>query len=192
MSLLYLDPFIFFFVLLPISFVMFCLGILRHYATQLISSPSKPTLEMLKNMHLMKRATRLRTNAHVLTNEAWNARRSYLLKMLVKQDGKNNVENDPLAGLQQMKQQMLMIVPQMASMAWVSFFFSGFVLLKLPFGLTQRMKSMIQRGIVLKTLDASYVSSLSWYFLNMLGLSGIISLAIGAHGTFYYFCAYNM
>jgi hypothetical protein len=39
-----------------------------------------------------------------------------------------------------LKSQMLMIVPQMASMAWVSYFFSGFVVGKLPFSLTQRFK----------------------------------------------------
>ena len=38
---------------------------------------------------------------------------------------------------------------------------------------------MLQRGIAIKTLDSSYVSSLSWYFLNMLGLQGLVALILG-------------
>jgi hypothetical protein len=57
---------------------------------------------------------------------------------------------DPFAMINMMKQNMAMIVPNMLMMGWVSYFFSGFVLVKLPFGLTDRYKSMLQRGIFLK------------------------------------------
>ena len=76
---------------------------------------------------------------------------------------------DPMAMMGALKQQMLIIVPQMASMGWES---NGFVVGELPFSLAQRFKVMLQRGILVKSLDSSYVSSLSWYFLNMLGAFG--------------------
>ena len=79
-----------------------------------------------------------------------------------------------------MKQNMAMIVPNMLMMGWVSYFFSGFVLVKLPFTLTDRFKSMLQRGVAMQSLDVSYVSSLSWYFLNLFGLRGLFTLVLGS------------
>jgi len=49
-----------------------------------------------------------------------------------------------------MKQNMAMVVPNMALMAWVSYFFSGFVLVRLPFRVGENLKPMLQRGIMLK------------------------------------------
>lgn len=69
---------------------------------------------------------------------------------------------DPTKMMGGMKQNLAMIIPNMLQMGWVSYFFAGFVLVKLPFPLTERFKTMLQRGIMLKSLDVSYVSSLSW------------------------------
>jgi len=93
--------------------------------------------------------------------------------------GMENPMQDPFAMVGMMKQNMAMIVPNMLLMAWVSYFFSGFVLVKLPFGSSDRFKSMLQRGIFLRSLAPSYVSSLSWYFINLFGLRGLFSLILG-------------
>ncbi|GJM98383.1 hypothetical protein PR202_ga15391 [Eleusine coracana subsp. coracana] len=50
---------------------------------------------------------------------------------------------------------------------------------KIPFPLTQRFRGMLQNGIDLSTVDVSYVSSRSWYFLNLFGLRGLFSLILG-------------
>ena len=71
-----------------------------------------------------------------------------------------------------LKKNLNMIVPQMLTAAWVNFFFTGFVVGKVPFPLTQRFRGMLQRGIELQSLDVTYISSLSWYFLNFFGLRG--------------------
>lgn len=38
---------------------------------------------------------------------------------------------------------------------------------------------MMQRGIETPDLDVRWVSSLSWYFLNFLGLNGLFRLLLG-------------
>jgi hypothetical protein len=82
-----------------------------------------------------------------------------------------------------MMQNMATIVPNMLQFGWVSYFFSGFVIVYLPFPLTDRFKSMLQRGIMLKSLDPSYASSISWYLILLSGLQGVFSLVLGAdHG----------
>jgi len=87
---------------------------------------------------------------------------------------------DPSMMVGMLKQNVAMIVPNMLMMGWVSYFFSGFVLVKLPFPLTDSFRSMLQRGINLRSLDVSYVSSLSWYFINLFGLRGLFTLILGA------------
>lgn len=66
-------------------------------------------------------------------------------------------------------------------MQGIQHFFSGFILLKVPFPLTAGFKSMFQRGLAaeLPDLDSSYVSSVSWYFLVMYGLRSFFRLVLG-------------
>lgn len=56
----------------------------------------------------------------------------------------------------------------------VGYMFSGFILLKLPFGLTQKFRSMLQQGLNLPDVDVSYVSAISWCFILVFGLNSIL------------------
>merc|ERR1711981_958284 len=112
-------------------------------------------------------------------------RRKHLIQDYLSQAKKKN-RMDAMAQMQDpnmmqnmMKQNMVMIVPQIAMMGWVSYFFAGFVVGKMPFPLTERFKMMLQRGIELSSLDVTYVSSLSLYVLTLCGLRGILMIALG-------------
>ena len=71
---------------------------------------------------------------------------------------------DPSIMMQQQKSMFTVMPPQMVMMGIISYFFSGFVMVKIPLPLSLKFKGMTQRGIDLQTLDVSFVSSFSWYF----------------------------
>ena len=54
-----------------------------------------------------------------------------------------------------------------------------YILVKLPFPLTPRFKSMLQSGVETRDMDVTWVSSLSWYFLNLFGLGSVFALILG-------------
>jgi len=87
---------------------------------------------------------------------------------------------DPSTMMEGMKGNMAAMVQNMVMMQGISHFFRGFVLVRVPFPLTRGFKQMFQRGLFdLTTLDTSYVSSVSWYFLVMFGLRAFFRLAMG-------------
>jgi len=75
-----------------------------------------------------------------------------------------------------MKQNLTGIVPQIAMGTFVNYFFSGFIMGKIPFPLSPSFRLMLQRGIDLPTLDVTYFTSLSYYMLLLFGLRGVMSL----------------
>ncbi|EAW15216.1 ER membrane complex subunit EMC3 [Aspergillus clavatus NRRL 1] len=190
------DPALFYWILIPITIVMILTGILRHYATVLMNNPPKPpaTLAESRERLSLLRGVNLRNNASaVLTREGFEVRKNYLISAYKEgtflKDPANrgqppaNPMTDP-AGMEammgMMKGNMMMMIPQTLIMSWINAFFSGFVILKLPFPLTIRFKSMLQSGVMTRDLDVRWVSSLSWYFLNLFGLQSVFGFILGS------------
>eukprot|EP00026_Physarum_polycephalum_P015503 Phypoly_transcript_16203.p1 GENE.Phypoly_transcript_16203~~Phypoly_transcript_16203.p1 ORF type:complete len:285 (+),score=75.31 Phypoly_transcript_16203:80-856(+) len=190
-DLLVLDSAIRNWVLVPIVAVMFIVAILRSNITRLMQEDKKSDLKAIQQSQTLLRTKRLIVNGHKLPPHAFEARRQLFTDkdrgiLAIKGDpaaqpaaNPMSMMSDPTQMMGMMKNNMAMIVPQMLLMGWVSYFFSGFVAVKLPFPLTVRFKALLQRGIELASLDVSYVSALSWYFLVLFGLRGVIALALG-------------
>mmetsp|Transcript_52436 Transcript_52436/g.67251 ORF Transcript_52436/g.67251 Transcript_52436/m.67251 type:complete len:293 (+) Transcript_52436:17-895(+) len=173
-------------VVLPMFLIMVFVNLLRHYVQQLLRSEKATDKNEVKHRQTLMRVSLLRRNGGFLTETSFRARKGFFvnkesgaLYAKVPKGANPAAMMNPMAMLDMMKGNITFIVPNMAMMAIINQFFQGFVLVKVPFSLTNRFKSMLHRGIDLSTLDVSYVSSLSWYFLLMFGLRGLIKLFLG-------------
>lgn len=151
-----LDPRIRDWVLVPILAVMFLVALVRQWAAVVAAGVRRPTPPQLQERQTLLRAERLRRNCGLLPFAAFSARRRAQRAVLDvrRPPDAQSAPNPMLAqGMDQggmvemMKTQVLGVAPQIALMMWVSYFFSGFVAVKLPFFLTPRFRSMLQRGM---------------------------------------------
>ncbi|KMZ62181.1 Transmembrane protein [Zostera marina] len=175
-------------VLVPLSIVMVLIGVLRYFVSKLMRSHKAPDQKIVKEGQVVIRARNLKAAANFIPAKSFKSRKTYftneengLLHIPPGQAPNPQAQmfSDPNMATDMMKKNLSMIIPQTLTFAWVNFFFSGFVAAKIPFPLTQRFRSMLQNGIDLSTVDVSYVSSRSWYFLNLFGLRGLFSLILG-------------
>ncbi|VVT58008.1 uncharacterized protein SAPINGB_P005991 [Magnusiomyces paraingens] len=193
---LVLDPQLTLWVLFPILFVMILFGVCRHYASLLITSkPKRQELKAVREQQFLVYAQSLRTNGVNLSDESLAQRIAYQSEQLKKGAYLKNPDAQPNAppslsdpssmeGMMGMiKSQALNFVPQTIMMTWVNALFSGFVLMKLPFPLTIRFKSMLQSGVATPDLDVRWVSAVSWYVLNLIGLKSVFALLLGNDNT---------
>lgn len=186
-----LDPQLKYWVLLPISIVMVLTGILRQYIMDLIAPSTKgvPRVKLTES-HWIYKAQALLGNGSQLSEEAFQLKKEFLTetlaegKYLVKLNDEGETPN-PLSDpnfsdsmFSMAKGNLANFVPQTIIMWWVNHFFAGFVLMKLPFPLTPRFKEMLQSGVMTPDLDVRWVSSISWYFISVLGLNPVYNLLL--------------
>jgi hypothetical protein len=176
-------------VLFPIVLVVFLFGILRHYVVIMMRSTRKMDKEKLRQAQTLRRAQILRTNANYIPKASFENRKRFFTDpergLLHKNIPSNTLSAmaDPNNMMEMMKGNIASIVPNMLMLGWVSYFFAGFVIAKFPFPLTPSFREMVQRGIELSSLDVSYVTSASMYFLILFGLRGIYSLVLGENAV---------
>ncbi|KAL5391642.1 hypothetical protein PMIN03_005466 [Paraphaeosphaeria minitans] len=191
------DPALFWWILLPITVVMVLTGILRHYAMILLqTAPKKQELPKIRQQRALVRGINLRGNANVLSPASFQARKAYMVsafqegKFLAEPDARGKPRPNPMSDpaamegmMGMMKGNMAMMIPQTLIMGWINAFFSGFVIMKLPFPLTPQFKSMLQSGVGTRDLDVRWVSSLSWYFLTLFGLQPVYNFILGSNNS---------
>ena len=174
-------------VLFPILLVMFLVALVRQWAANVTQSERKATIGAIQERQIVARSERTRAGSKWLFAGGFQTRKAFLgrgggILDIERPEGSQQANPMVSQGMDQggmadaMKNQVMTVVPQLAIMGWVSTFFSGFVVITLPFVLTPRFKAMLHRGIEGAGLDFCHVSSLSWYVLNLLGLRGLTSL----------------
>lgn len=189
---LLLDPSIRIWVFLPIVIITFLVGVVRHYISILISSAKKVTLQQVQDSQAMIRARLLRENGKYISKQGFLMRRNFFNHeeagyfTVARRRPATSVPNpmsDPTMMTEMLKGNLTNVLPMILIGGWINWTFSGFVTTRVPFPLTLRFKPMLQRGIELMTLDASWVSSASWYFLNVFGLRSIYTLVLGENNA---------
>jgi len=184
-----LDPQIRDWVVLPIIAVLLIVNLLKTAISGILTTQNEEKdLEKISQNHILIRARNLRMNNRVLPGPSFSMRKHYfnsenglLNSIKPNENPMMQPQMDPSKMMGMMKKNMLVgTIPQIALMAWINHFFSGFVCVKLPFALTLQFRGMLQRGIELQTLDMSYVSSVSFYVIALFGLQGVTSLILGA------------
>ncbi|POS85499.1 transmembrane protein [Erysiphe pulchra] len=173
---------------------MILTGVLRHYATILIASvPKKQDVLSIREQQSLLRGINLRMNGNSISPASFRSRQNNLVGAFKtgaflkdpekKGQGAPNPMTDPAAmeGMMgMMKGNIAMIVPQTLIMGWINTFFSGFVIIRLPFPLTIKFKSMLQAGVATKEMDPQWMSSISWYVLCIFGLQPVINYLAGS------------
>jgi len=187
---LVLDPAIRSWVFVPIIIITFLVGIVRHYISMLLSTTKKVELLQVQDSQAMIRARVLRENGKYLPEQSYQMRRHFFndedtgyFKTQKRQAQQPNPMSDPNMMTEMLKGNVTNVLPMILIGGWINWTFSGFVTSKVPFPLTLRFKPMLQRGIELQSLDASWVSSASWYFLNVFGLRSIYTLVLGENNA---------
>lgn len=183
---LLLDPAIRVWVIVPIVLITFLIGVIRHHVSILLTSVKKTDLEQLKQSHILMRSRMLRSHGKYIPVESFCMRKEYfndeengVLKQEKPQAPPKNPMQDPTMMMDMLKGNLTNVLPMIVIGGWINWTFSGFITTRVPFPLTLRFKAMLQRGIELTSLDASWVSSVSWYFLNVFGLRSLYSLILG-------------
>ncbi|KAL6937651.1 hypothetical protein ACO0RG_004168 [Hanseniaspora osmophila] len=199
-----LDPQLKYNVLLPITLVIVLTGILKNYIMLLLGPkiPTQPRVNITEQQYLQKGQTLL-INGKYLSYEGFKMRQQYMAEALgeCKYSAANAVEKsadsaeeeqgpvnpltDPNASdamFAMAKGNLMNFIPQTLIMWWVNHYFAGFVLMKLPFPLTVKFKEMLQAGVMTSDLDASWASSISWYFISMFGLDPLFNVLVPSAG----------
>lgn len=176
-------------VVLPITIATLLVALLRRNLSPVVLCPAPPTLHSTIDASRLARASNLLRNARFLPPAQFNVRRDYLVRpngpldKPVDQLSPMGVVMNPDSLAIQAASVALTVLPQMFLGEWASRSFAGLVVCRLPFSLTPRFRSMLQSGVEAAghNLDVSYVSSLSWYVLNLFGISGLLTLFAQPH-----------
>lgn len=207
-----LDPQIKTHVLLPITLIMLLVYVLRQMATSLLKPKQQlQKMSKLRESQHSQYITMSGSNSWTsLCKSEWDAKKTSISEQYLKRSNLNKILENPIDDekkingkstsnnnevknplteasftdtlWQGIKANLLNYLPQPILMFYMSFLFRGYIVLKLPFTLTSNFKPMFQSSIMTSELDVSYVTGISWYFVNLLGVESLSKIFVPIFG----------
>jgi hypothetical protein len=185
-------------VFIPILYVMFMCGLLKIFIQKVMNAKKPVTgttakaVEDARQKCVLMRAQKLGSTNSLLTNRGWHMRRHWFLKAEGQLfEHENDAEEDAMAAMSKgnpmmnpnnmadmLKNNLFMTVITPMQFGFISYFFTGYIVGKVPFPLTQKFREMLQRGVENVALDVKYVSALSLYFLTIFGFNSVYRMIL--------------
>lgn len=196
--LLRLDSSLCYWIFFPITLITICVGLLMKSLAYLFNhGPKSPVpsdtdkladfdykKEMenrdveIKLKSALNRSNLLKKNFMYISEKGFKLRKAFFCKEEVGFFSQTYEKKADLMNPNQMinmvKKTVLNYLYYIIIFVGGGYFFSGFILLKLPFGLTQKFRSMMQQGLNLPDVDVSYVSAISWCLILVFGIDTIL------------------
>ena len=85
---------------------------------------------------------------------------------------------NPESMMGMLKSNLFMMVLFPVQYGVINYFFSGMLIGKTSFPLTQQFRQMLQQGMELQNIDVKYISALSLFFLSYMGIDKFFSLVL--------------
>jgi hypothetical protein len=180
-----IDPAIRNAILLPLLIFVLIAALLRGKLFQYMQKGSIPDAPELKQRAVVQRSQRLRAHGGYITPRGFAQRIAALLGDEKRGEGKKGGDlraevkdkaMNPMSQFDTMKMQMVQQVVYFGLFYAIQTVLAGFLIVKIPFGLTERFKQLTQQGIGVPALDTSFVSSGSWYMIAQYGIQRLIEL----------------
>ena len=191
-------------VFIPLTLITVCVSLLMKYLTYIFNQGSEKKIKSetktieafdykteMKNKdtdivikNAINRANLLKNNFMYISEKGFKQRKAFFCKeetgfFSQKYESKSPDLMNPNMMGDMMKKNLVNALYYIVIFVGGGYFFSGFILLKFPFGLTQKFRSMMQQGLNLPDVDVSYVSAISWCLILVFGINSILQFFDG-------------
>ena len=188
------------YIFIPLTIITVCVSLLMKYLSALFNKNKKPETRSqtssidqfsfeqeikskdtdIKIQNSIDRANRLKENFMFISEKGFKKRQSFFNEYFSRtfEDKQADLMNPNMMG-DMLKRNVTNAVYYISLFVVGGYFFSGYLILKLPFGLTRKFKSMMQQGLNLPDFDPSYVSAVSWCLILVFGINPILQFFDG-------------
>ena len=188
------------YIFIPLTIITICVSLLMKYLNTLFNKGKKPELHSetksldefsfeqelksrdtdLRIQNAISRANLLKDNFMYISEKGFKKRQAFFNEFFSRQfEDKGADFMNPNMMTDMLTRNISNAIYYISLFVVGGYFFSGYLILKLPFGLTRKFKSMIQQGLTLPDFDPSYVSAISWCLILVFGINTILQFFDG-------------